>query len=662
MKINDFHLLFHKKFQITVQTIWKFIKIFIGFIPTIPRHLIILHKKAIILFGKLKYNIPAFISWCVRTYRNRYGIAFDCFFHLIKAVILLIVTLGSFLFILISSELILLSESHFPYLNQQFSTKYITESGVLGSQITFVLICVSLIALISNIDQKYIYGEKLIHLAFTKYGISSFRTSMIIMFSLLVINIILMFQKKPFAAVIIVYLITMYLALFILYRFSSVFLNSYAVKKKLLRRYYRCNITHMKKEKPSVHHTSFPLISLKNITIKYIFENNFAALCDNMVLYFSLLKYTLCNHVKLSQEYHTETNSGGDIIGQINEIALTMLKHGNALFALQTYVALLKKLNYYKITIVTDMYLSSAPGLFTEALTSCNNKTQISQYLYLLLEMDAELVEQTYLFATVDLSYCRLSKHQLLHSYITSDMYGSTYDQLLKISYLSKEDRNELINSIRLNIVSLYTFEQLRENRDCHITWKRLPVFSRNYPFNIRSEPVAHYMLRLIETSNAEQLWRFSFLFQNNSKDYRDEVYAKILSILSVLTMLYHENKRVYEFDLNIDADSVKQLFKDLNYLDCSLSISQAKQYYDYTIQHYIKDKSPSFSMPLGTYPFSRFFDFDKIVVDTVFACLIWKNYPEDSLDTITSEFNLQFDKQIYNIMKELGLSHPETL
>ena len=58
--------------------------------------------------------------------------------------------------------MILFTEKHIPYFNVNFYTDYISKNGVLGTQITLTLICVSLIALISNTENKYVYGEQII--------------------------------------------------------------------------------------------------------------------------------------------------------------------------------------------------------------------------------------------------------------------------------------------------------------------------------------------------------------------------------------------------------------------------------------------------------------------------------------------------------------------
>jgi len=611
-------------------------------------------------WGKLKFDSKRYTKWLLNTIRKKYAIPAESIISALVTIAVWVIIGGSFLYMLTSSQVLIIPESGLPYPNPLYSSDYITKNGVLGSQITFVLICVSLIALVSNIDQKFIYGEKLIHLAFAKSGPLSFRPIMIGLFALLVFNVIQMFQHKCFARIIIVYVITMYMALIILYRFSFVFLNQYAMKKKLLRRYYRNNITHMQKDKPQAHHNSIALSNLKNVTLKHVIENNITALNENMVLYFSLLEHTLYNQPQLVQEYHTELLYDGDIICHISEISLTLLNQGHALYGLRTYVALLNKLNFYKVTTVTDMILSNTASEFIEAMTSFSNKSQLVRYLNCILAMNTELIEQVNVFSSADLSYCRLASHKLIHSFAVGNMYERTYDQLNKITYLSPEDRHELMDMIRMNIISLYTREELRVNIDNFRTWPEKHISKRMYSLDIRSVPVAHYLLRLIESTDAEHLWDFRFMFRDAPNRQSDEVYAKILSILSVLNMLYHGNKRKYAADLSINEAATIDLFKKTEYLKFSISTMQVEKYYSFTIQNYVEGKTATKDNSCIPYQFSRFFSFDKIVVDTFFICMHWRNNPGNSLDTITSQYALQYDKHAHSILEALGFELPQ--
>ena len=198
---------------------------------------------------------------------------------------------GSFCLILIFSKIILFNE-FVPYFNTDFSTKYITEAGILGTQITLTLICVSLIALIANIDKKYLYGERLLDLAFPS-KIFSFKLIMLTLIILLLSNIFLMLKGAKFVYIVFVFLITLYLAVILLYRFGSVFLSRSSFKNKLFCKYYKDNLTHIKK--PSLIHP-YPaklLNRLKNVTLKHLTTKNYPELSENMIIYFDLLKSIL---------------------------------------------------------------------------------------------------------------------------------------------------------------------------------------------------------------------------------------------------------------------------------------------------------------------------------------------------------------------------------
>ncbi len=129
-----------------------------------------------------------------------------------------------------------------------------------------------------------------------------------------------------------------------------------------------------------------------------------------MLLYFNLLKVTLFNKPKQVQEYYTEHTNFQDIIGHINEFALAMLHEGKALYGLKIYNSLLRHINYYKIVCVQEIVFTATS--FIEAFSDLKDIIQIKRYLNELMNMTEMLLVQTYLYTTVDLSYCRLAKHE----------------------------------------------------------------------------------------------------------------------------------------------------------------------------------------------------------------------------------------------------------
>ena len=89
--------------------------------------------------------------------------------------------------------------------------------------------------------------------------ILTFKFAMIVLFGLLLFNSFLMLKQAAFVYVVIVFLITLYTAIIVLYRFASVFLSQRSFKNRLFYKYYKCNLAHMKKTKPIEPQISEPM-------------------------------------------------------------------------------------------------------------------------------------------------------------------------------------------------------------------------------------------------------------------------------------------------------------------------------------------------------------------------------------------------------------------
>ena len=355
-------------------------------------------NKVVKFFKLLKYKIKEYFSWlkvyCGLKYRVKFFNIIGFIFALLKAVLFI----GSFILITTLSDIIVFTNS-IPSFNTNFQTEYITKTTVLGSQITLTLICVSLIALISNIESKYLYGERLLDLAFPHVFLS-FKLLMGLLFSLLLCNIYLMLKEIAFVYTIFVFLMALYISVLLLYRFAIVFLSKASFKNKLFCKYYKANLTYIKKTKPINPYNSESLSKLYSITLKHLVNKDYPELNTNMILYFDLLKATLFNKPQFIQEFYTEYGEHKDFIGQISEFSLTLLYERNPLYGIQVYNTLLKHLNYYKVVCVQDVGFYSIS--FIEAFQDIHDKTQLKIYLEQLLIMSKNLIEQTYLYSIAD--------------------------------------------------------------------------------------------------------------------------------------------------------------------------------------------------------------------------------------------------------------------
>lgn len=614
-------------------------------------------QKILKFFRNCRYKIKECIRWNKNYFFLKHSMNFHRNMRMVFSVSKFIALTVSLIYILISSKMILFSEKHIPYFNTEFYTEYISKNGVLGTQITLTLICVSLIALISNIENKYVYGERIIDLAFPS-KIISFKIILLSLFALLLINISLMLNNFAFVYSMTVLLLTVYLAIFVLFRFATVFLSRNSFRKKLFYKYYKSNLLHMKKAKPIEPHISEPLRKLKVVTLKHISNKNYPELNEYMLLYFNLLKITLFNNQKQVQEYYTEHLNFQDIIGHINEYSLTMLHEDKSLYGIQIYNTLLRYINYYKVVCVQEITFTA--DSFLEAFSDLKDIIQIKRYLNELLYMSKMLLQQTYLYSTVDLSYCRLAKPEnMIYYFAKRGMYEKIYDLIIHSEKLSDVEKSELIESIRMSVIGL-TSNSLEQDIDDFRNRERFHKKDRTYKFDIKSEPISLLFIRFMEQNDVEHLVEYRYAWNNSDKKDKTTAFALILAILSVLTNLYKKGKREYLFDINIDPKVIKSLFQKCELLNIQIENSTLEEFYHFINQSYLENKKET-DISKRSYGFHPKFMFVQSVVDTFFAYLYWKNQKELSIQEVAKLHNLDYKKGIEKIIFSLTINNKKS-
>ena len=479
----------------------------------------------------------------------------------------------------------------------------------------------------------------------------SFKTIMIVLFGLLLTNIYLMLSNYPFVYTVFVLLISVYLAIYVLYRFATVFLNRNSFKKELFYKYYKSNLSHLKKSKPIEPHISEPLRKLKVITLKHISNKDYPELNEYMLLYFNLLKVTLFNNQKQVQEYYTEYVNFQDIIGHINEFSLKMLHENNALYGLSIYNNLLKHINYYKIVCIHEISYTSTS--FIEAFTDLSDKLQIKRYLNALLYMSNLLIHQTYLFSIVDLSYCRLARPKnMIHYFAERDMYEKIYDSIVKSDKITKENKSELIESMRYSVLD-FTSDMMSQDVDDFRKKERFHKDKRVYNLDIKGEPISLLFIRFIENNDIESLGNYHYAWNNTDTDDKSIKFAGVLTLLSVINNISNEGNREYFLDINIEPEKAKTLIKKCDLLNININGQMLNAFYDFIINHYISDLDTG-KKEKGAYGFHPKFRYKQEVVDTLFSYLYWKNNKDKTMQTIATEKNLKISNEIEKIITSM--------
>lgn len=612
-------------------------------------------EKRIVNFVRSKrYKIKESLKWHKDYFILRHRIGFIQTVHLILFILKTSILVTSFLAILWFVKIILVTNSGTVEFNTDFSTEYISKSGVLSAQITLTLISVSLIALVSNIEKKYIYGESLLDLAFPS-KILSFKFAMTVLFGLLLFNSFLMLKQVAFVYVIVVFLITLYTAIIVLYRFASVFLSRHSFRNRLFYKYYKCNLAHMKKTKSIEPQISEPMRKLKVMTLRSISQKDYITLNENMMLYFNLLKSTLFNHPKVVEEHYTEYLNHQDLVGHINEISLELLYNREPMYGLLVYNALLKYINYYNVICVQEIVFTS--HYYIEAFPDVGDKTHIKNYLGGLLQMSRMLIHQAYLYSIADFSYCRLGKlKDMIYYCAQNKMYERIYDSISQSTKLSTSDKKELNESMRSSIIEVsigYPFADVDDFKKR----QRFHIEHRQHRLEIKGEPIALLFIKFFENCDYDSLSNYYSLcdIHKGKKDF-SATFALVLTMLSVINSLYLKGKREYLYDVQIDGRTAKTVFANCKLLDVTINDELLNSFYEFIISCYVAKESKSIPEG-GVYSFHPKFNYKKEVVDTFFAYFYQKNQSEKSLKDIYLEKRLSHRKEIEIIIYNLTVS-----
>lgn len=608
-------------------------------------------KQKISNFSKMcRYKMKESVKWHRDYFFLKHSMRFHRNVRIVFSTFKTAILVLSFIYIVLSSKMVLLTEKYVPFFNEAFSTEYISISGILGTQITLTLICVSLIALISNIENKHVYGERILELAFPLKCLS-FKVVLLVLFGLLLVNLYAMLNNCPLVYAILILLLTIYLAIFVLYRFAMIFLNRKSLEKTLVYKYYKSNLVHMKKARPIEPHISESMRKLKVVTLKHISSKNYPELNEYMLLYFNLLKITLFNKPKQVQEYYTELMNFQDIIGHINEYALTMLHEDKALYGLQIYNALLRHINYYKVVCVQE--ISFASDSFIDAFSDMKDITQIKRYLNELLYMTSLLMQQTHLYSTVDLSYCRLAKPEnMIYYFAKRSMYEKIYDLIIRSENISNDEKTDLIETIRLSIISL-TSHSMEQDIEDFKKKERFHKDGRIYDLEIKSEPIALLFIRFIEKNDINHFIYYRYAWNTFDKKDKAINFALLLTSLSVINNLHKKGQKEYVHDIDIEPQNVKTLFEKCGILNIKINDEILKEFYSVVIQKYITDNKRT-DQHKKLYSFHPKLSFEQEVVDMLFAYLYWHSKKEGTIQEMATKYDLHYVKDIEDTILSL--------
>lgn len=161
-----------------------------------------------------RHKISEFYKRNYKIYKLKYSIIMHSILNLLIPIVIFAIIFTLFYLFLYHSQIIIYKNKT-PYLDYTKSLDAFSNmSGIITTQVSISLMIVSISSLISNIEGKYIYGKRALDLVFHKKGFFSFKSFLVIIFSLTFFNIYLFINQVGDAAIITVFLIAIMFVVF----------------------------------------------------------------------------------------------------------------------------------------------------------------------------------------------------------------------------------------------------------------------------------------------------------------------------------------------------------------------------------------------------------------------------------------------------------------
>ena len=455
----------------------------------------------------------------------------------------------------------------------------IESKDLLIVQISNTLIIISVISLLSGLSKSFILGERHINVIFPNNSLFSLLKIFIILTVLLFINLVECLKNGNDIIILINFLISLMLILYMCIKMICFYTHKNWFVNNLLCRYLEQQRKHIKKAVPLDSHECKEIIRLKNRTIFLIekHDNEYNYNIDNII---TLIDLTLFNERKILQEYYTEMISRSDLITCLNEIILALIKQDKYIEAANILLVLYKKFAYYKFIPVEDTYRNLIIEDLIDKIKYIKTESIEKQYIGTIWEIINLYMYFIYLYkGGIDLSYCRLSKLNLLNMFNFRKYLEEVYTCIIENRNLTKKEKYRVLENLYDDIRMMELKEEFPERDINDFIQKEYYIHKGGkifIPYIIKGEPIIIMFLKMIENNDIRAIKMFRTM--NLSREFMH--YIIMSTTLSIITIISKDNYREYVDDLNINIDRINYLFKETRFHRITLDTDELKELY----------------------------------------------------------------------------------
>ncbi len=531
-------------------------------------------------------KIDRYLKW-YKVYDNKkYFIVKQKIINILMIIAIFIVTIASIFFFFYA-----LNDYKFDNLINFNKKLGIESKDLLIAQISNTLIIISVISLLSGLSKSYILGEKHINVIFPNNSLFSLLKIFIILTILLFINLVECLKSGNEMIVLLNFLISLMLILYMCIKMIWFYTHKNWFGNNLLCMYLEKQRKHIKKAVPLDSHECKEIVELKNQTIVLIQknDNDYNYNINNII---TLIDLTLFNDKKILQEYYTEMITRSDLITSLNEIIATLILYDKHIEAANILLKLYTMFAYYKFVPVEDYYKNQNIMDLIDKIKYIKTESQEKEYVNTMWRIIKLYIYFIYLYENeIDLSYCRLSKLDLLNMFNFSRYLEDVYICIIENKNLTKNEKYRVLER-------LYDDIRIMEHKEKFPDIDINDFFQRGYvhkekifiPYIIKGEPIIIMFLRMIDNNDIRAIKMFRTM--NLSREFMH--YIIMSTTLSIITIISKDNYRKYVDDLNINIDKINYLFKETKFHRITVGTDELKNLYDLFNENYFyKEKRP---------------------------------------------------------------------
>lgn len=369
---------------------------------------------------------------------------------------------------------------------------------------------------------------------------------------------------------------------------------------------------------------------------------------ENINVHFKLLEMTLFNHKKVTQEYYTELISHSDFIANIIKLTQELLFIKQEQESLIVFDRLLKMLNYYEIVLVSNHGFYDMIDIYIEKLKYFTTEADLKEYMYSLEYMLTCLMHQNYLYGIIDLSYCRLYKLKLIHYWCSCYFFEKVYTSIYENIYLSALDKFRIYEKL-FDYIRMTEHKEKFPDATINEFFQKIWVKKEEdiFPIEIKAEPIALMILKMFENEDKQNIKLFQNM--NISDRLKSAIYSFV--VLSIIEILFLDNKRTYYMDLNIKSDFTIETLKNSNFLKFKFNITEISELYKLILKEFtiINNEHVSGSY----YGFNPKFRFSSNVINTYFYTILERNNCINEFIQVNG-IELNKDKKVGKLIKKI--------